>query len=113
MPYTRPANSVRDSSRIENAAALLSELKAIGITVERKRRNKAWKLVVRGPVGALTQDVLSRIQVNAAPIRDHLLSLEAREQADRQWLADRGLPVPDRTDVAEAGSSPPKVEVVI
>ena len=109
MPYY-PANSIRDASRVENPEALLAKLGAKGITVERRRRNKRWKLVVRGPVGALTQDVLSRIQVNAAPIRDHLLSLEAREQADRQWLADRGLPIPDEPKQLKG---PPQIEVLL
>ena len=107
MSY-RPANSIRDPSVIENAQVLLKELKAMGVSVSRERVAGKMRLQVSGAAGVLTGVTLTRIRRNAAQLRDHLRSQEAKARADRIWAQQRGLEVP-----AEAPVRRPDPEITI
>ena len=106
--YSRPSNSIINSSRIENPQELLSELAALGVQVEREQRDGRWRLVIRGAESALTDALLTRVRTNRAQLRDWLRSQQATREADRTWAQLRGLEVP-----AEAPAEQPDPEITV
>ena len=98
--------SVKSASVIETPAQLIEDLAALGVRVSRERVAGKMRLRASGAQGALTGDVLTRIRRNAAPLRDHLRSLEARTRAERAWAHQRGLAVPTDAPEEEARDRP-------